>query len=216
MALPSRTDCIVCPKCGEEKGEVMGKQMKVYVAGSSTGFDRIAVATFMLALQDAGVEVTLDWPALMNSSAPDADLSDETLSTRAGMIRDAIARADVVWLLVPSLPSKGSWVEFGYGLGLGKLTVVSGYMRSCLFTSLASATYSSHYEALDSIVERAKCLAGDVRYTGPDRARMDGAITRRDGGAHYVGQREYRKNLDQGPVEPRPATKTEKNDADEF
>jgi hypothetical protein len=164
----------------------MGKQMKVYVAGGSHAFDRAIAACHMGNLRGAGVDVTLDWTVIMD--VPDSELSDDTLASRASAARDAIVRADVVWLIVPAYPSKGSWVEFGYALGLGKLTLVSGDLRSCLFTSLASAAYRSPFDALASIIERARCLAGDVRYTGPDRGRL----------------------------EERPATKAEENDKDEF
>lgn len=140
----------------------MGKQMKVYVAGGSSAIDREVVFAYMGKLRESGVELTLDWVTIM-ACKPDSELSDETLAAHAAADRDAIVRADVLWLIVPAYPSKGSWVEFGYALGAGKLTLVSGDLRSCLFTQLAAATYRTHHEALEAIVERARCLAGDMR-----------------------------------------------------
>jgi hypothetical protein len=115
--------------------------MRIYVAGSYA--ERDVVSQYIARLRAAGAGITLDWPQVVASvGKPDSELTYDERQKYATMDLDAVARADVMWLLIPTTHSKGSWVELGYATALMRLVagrpriVTSGSDTACLFTSV--------------------------------------------------------------------------------
>lgn len=126
----------------------------IYVAGSSR--ERELVSAYQTALKAAGWWLAHDWVAQMNAChIPDVDLPIEAQRRYAEQDLAGVRRAQVFWLLVPSTPSIGAYVELGYALGLdtrdhgGPRVVVSGLPS--LFTSLADERYATHAEAFAAL-----------------------------------------------------------------
>lgn len=123
----------------------MSGAKSIYVAGSSK--ERELVAAYQAGLRAVGWRISHDWVAEMNAAAvPDHELSvdQQALFAEADLL--GIDKAQVFWLLSPSAPSIGAYVELGYALGCnGVRVVVSG--RPSLFTSLAHERYATHAEA---------------------------------------------------------------------
>lgn len=121
----------------------------IYVAGSSR--ERELVAAYQTALQAAGWMLAHDWVAQMNAChIPDVDLPIEAQRRYAEADLAGVRRAQVFWLLAPSTPSIGSYVELGYALAhSGPRVVVSGLPS--LFTSLAHERYATHAEAFAAL-----------------------------------------------------------------
>lgn len=135
--------------------------MKVYVAGASAEADMIAL--YMDRLRAAGLEITHDWVAGLKANIaagkPDALLSAEERAQYAETDLDAIAEADVFWLLAPENASTGAWVELGYALSYqdGLSIVVSGAARRrCIFVSLADSQFEAHDTACEYIIAAAE------------------------------------------------------------
>lgn len=129
----------------------------IYVAGSSR--ERELVAAYQTALQAAGWALAHDWVAQMNAChIPDVDLPIEAQRRYAEADLAGVRRAQVFWLLAPSTPSIGAYVELGYALALhdwcnfnAPRVVVSGLPS--LFTSLAHERYSTHAEAFAALTK---------------------------------------------------------------
>lgn len=100
--------------------------LRVYVAGSSAELPRAKEA--IAACGARGWEVTLDWPALVEKHGGRANrgLSHDERSVAANLTLNAVCRADVFWLLVPSIdaPSRGCWVELGTALHVADVAMV--------------------------------------------------------------------------------------------
>jgi nucleoside 2-deoxyribosyltransferase len=122
----------------------------IYVAGSSK--ERELVAAYQAALRAAGWMLAHDWVAQMNAChIPDVDLPIEAQRRFAEQDLAGVRRAQVFWLIAPSTPSIGAYVELGYALALqgGPRVVVSGLPS--LFTSLADVRYDTHAEAFAAL-----------------------------------------------------------------
>jgi hypothetical protein len=127
--------------------------MRIYVAGSS--FEVNSVSDYMKKLREAGVEVTRDWPKVIREFGNRANrgLTEEDRVRVSLANFKAIDEADVFWLLVPTAPSCGCWIEFGYALRNNKLTIASGDVQQTVFTSHAFVCFSSHDDALKRVFE---------------------------------------------------------------
>lgn len=137
--------------------------MKIYVSGASAEAD--AIAQYMSRLRAGGIEITLDWVAGLKANIAegktDALLTNEERAQYAEADLDAIAQADVFWLLAPENPSTGSWVELGYALSCqdGLSIFVSGPGRTrCIFVACADGQFQSHEEACQFILAAAEDL----------------------------------------------------------
>ena len=127
--------------------------MKIYVAGSS--FEMSLVNDYMRKLRDVGIEVTRDWPKVIREygNRPNRGLTEEDRVRVSLANFRAIDEADVFWLVVPTAPSAGCWIEFGYALRVNKLTIASGDVEQTVFTSHAFACLKTHDAALARILE---------------------------------------------------------------
>lgn len=127
--------------------------MKVYIAGSSQ--ERSVVAKCIARLRAAGVEITLDWPAVIESHGGMANIGlTETQRLRAADddIR-AVMACDIFWLICPTTKTSGCWFEFGVAVMSGKLCVTSGMEQMSIFTSKAFEYFSNEEEALTRLIE---------------------------------------------------------------
>ena len=104
------------------------------------------VRTLIERLRVRGWEVTHDW-----TIDPGYDAPPSTNSKRrsACLDLDAVARAEVVWIVAPREKSEGAAVEFGFARGLRKKTVVSGAdCTRCIFWLNADHVFDSHEAAM--------------------------------------------------------------------
>jgi hypothetical protein len=136
--------------------------VNVYLAAAS---ESLAIAGgFMDRLEAAGHRVhrwDREVAAVRAAGKTDRDLSrSDRLHASAGDLQ-GIEDADVFWLLVPTEPSVGAWVEFGYALACAVETggekpqlVVSGDAARSIFLSQGHETFPDHETALRWILEQ--------------------------------------------------------------
>lgn len=144
--------------------------MKIYVAGSSKDIDRCEA--MVAACRAMGLEITVDWVAVMRASPPDSACDATYLETCARNDIRGVKEADVVWVVGPSVskPSTGCWGELTAALALGKPVLYSAPPRAaahwpesvhaqhvpqfCIFTTLAER-FESDGDVLAHLVFRA-------------------------------------------------------------
>lgn len=131
---------------------------RVYVAGGSS--EAALVASLIKRLRAAGVEVTLDWPALVleHLAAGSPERHDDVIMANADLCAAAVRRADLVWWMVPEKLSEGASYEAGLAGGMEKLVLVSGphvTTNGRIFTLRAALRFDAHVEALAWIVGQA-------------------------------------------------------------
>ncbi len=131
--------------------------MKVYVASGSD--ERSVAADYMKRLRQAGIELTLDWNAVIEAHGgmTNRGLPEEARLKIARAEVGAVERADVFWLIVPQGPSCGCWVELGVAHTLSSFrphthVVASGDIHKSVFTSLADTCFPKHEDALAAII----------------------------------------------------------------
>lgn len=136
--------------------------LRVYVAASSREMDRARAA--MTALRMHGVEVTVDWVAAIEAAgAANEGLSDEDRQRYAREDLDGVCVADVVWLLMPTTPTAGAYVELGYALARREVQddsdctrtpiVISGPgQERCIFAALADRCVATDADALAAVL----------------------------------------------------------------
>lgn len=130
----------------------------IYVAGSSR--EAALVAAYMDGLRAAGWIVTVDWPAAVAASpVPDHELPLEVQQAHARWDLAGVASAQVLWLVGPSTPSVGAYVELGFALARGVRVVASG--PQSLFTSLAAERYATHAEAFAALTQVGAALGAE-------------------------------------------------------
>lgn len=110
----------------------------VYLAGSAAELERCR--HWHSRLIQAGITVVSTWIASVTrvgcSNPRDAAVADRLRWSETCLIE--VRRADVLWLLVPSVtaPTRGAWVELGYASAIEKRIVLSGDTRQSIFTAL--------------------------------------------------------------------------------
>lgn len=85
---------------------------RIYVAGASAELERARAA--MARVVEVGHAITHDWTRAMDDAGPEHLLSNEAKEVHAFIDLEAVNRADVLWFLLPTIPSAGAWFEFGY------------------------------------------------------------------------------------------------------
>ncbi len=121
----------------------------VYVAASSKELGR--AKTVMSMLRNAGHTVTHDWPAIIEARGM-ANPVDATEDERWDWAIDdlaGVAKADVLWLLVPAENGAGAFVELGYALARKKPVICSGPFLRSIFTAMA-VCYDSDLAAFET------------------------------------------------------------------
>lgn len=119
----------------------------IYVAGASAEHGRIA--RYMQALRESGWIVTVDWPARVAAAkGADAELPFDEARRIATHDLAGVANAAVLWLVLPTAPSVGCWVELGYALGVRAPLIVTSGKSGSIFARLTSRHYESHVDAL--------------------------------------------------------------------
>ena len=101
----------------------------LYVAGSSAKTEALRVRTAMdLVLEHPRMRLTLDWQKNIERSGLPANVGlpyDHRIRVATEAL-DAVRRADIFWLLAPSVVTRGGWVELGVALEQKKVIVISG------------------------------------------------------------------------------------------
>lgn len=140
--------------------------MLCYLAGGSS--EASLVASYIAKLKAANIPVSLDWASqrLVEIEKAGGQITDTLHSseerTRIAIAeRDAVARCDVQWLLMPERASFGCGWEAGYFYGLmsanhsvGRLAIVSGPWKNSIFTELMGARFDSHEEGFKFLCDR--------------------------------------------------------------
>ncbi len=79
------------------------------------------------------MELAHDWVADIlkrsDRGLTDEDLTIEQAARFVGVDIDAVLQADVLWLLIPTTPTTGAWVEYGIGIVARRLGNVTGTER---------------------------------------------------------------------------------------
>lgn len=127
--------------------------MRIYLAGASAELETCEY--WMAKLRFQGHTITHDWTRSVRASRymkiSDAALRREVKADRAVDDLAGVRDADVFWLLAPSGPSTGAWVELGNALAARDRAplrvVVSGPHERCIFAALANHHFASHEEA---------------------------------------------------------------------
>jgi hypothetical protein len=126
----------------EAKGgsESAGDPMKIYIAASSNDITRAAL--WHEKAKAANIETTSTWLEIIESVG-NANPRDVTAKQRADRAFDdlfGVHRADLFWLLVPSLdkPTRGAWIEFGSAQAKGKRIVCSGDTKQSIFCAVGT------------------------------------------------------------------------------
>jgi hypothetical protein len=138
--------------------------MRVYISGSSRELDHLETLAAELA-GHPGVTVADRWMrdvrANMAAGRTDADLTDDERHEAAEADYRDIRRSQVFWLVVPSTPSKGAWVELGLVVtNGGKIVIASGNTNATIFCHLAEVKrFATHAEAIAFIIARAEAVA---------------------------------------------------------
>ena len=134
---------------------------RIYIACASDEIDR-AEHWIGRVKEESALRLTHDWTKQIRreqkNGRKDSDLTRVERYREASKNADGAANADILWTLAPhpDLTTKGTWIEYGIGLGiryrLGKAQLVlSGdHLDSTLFTTLAK-TFTSDAEAFEYI-----------------------------------------------------------------
>lgn len=129
----------------------------IYVAGSSAEMPRATSA--MHVARRIGFHVTHDWVGEIErvGTRQGENLSSEARVQIARNGIRAVKDARVFWLLAPTKPTVGAWVEYGIAVGAenydGKIVLISGEKEGevpSIFTSVAHACVpkDEHAEAI--------------------------------------------------------------------
>lgn len=132
--------------------------LRIYLAGASAEVE--LCERYRDRLRAAGVEVAHDWMSGVraNHRRHDRALPDKERRRIAARNANAVASADVFWILVPQTPTIGAWVELGIAFGSARpAIIVSGPWRS-IFADLADQ-FSEHEHAFDHIVDLAEIVS---------------------------------------------------------
>ena len=127
----------------------------IYIAGSSLELE--LCESWIAKARDAGFAIALNWPAVVraNGSGNPRDASHEQRLLWSKQDLYAARDADIFWLLIPTKPTIGAWVEFGALLYEDDVCkVVSGDWRASIFTSFADRRFDEHGEAFRWIQDR--------------------------------------------------------------
>ena len=130
---------------------------RVYVAGSSQEMDRASRWIDLFSALTTHM-ITLDWTKKVREagSANPPDWTRDRKTDAACEALDAVADADLFWLLVPNTPSQGCWVELGVAYGNGLPIYASGRYHIPFFGSVAHHAYSNDEHAFAAIAKRVK------------------------------------------------------------
>ena len=130
-------------------------KIRVYVAGSSQEMNR--ASKWINAINELSTHmITLDWTRKIRDagSSNPQHWTMEQKTAAACETLDAVADADVFWMLVPNTRSQGSWVELGVAYGRGIPIYASGRYHARFFASIAHYVYFSDKHALAEISKR--------------------------------------------------------------
>ena len=131
----------------------------IYVAGSSQEMER--AEGWMVKLTEAGIRVISTWPKIIRESEEKlgkglihaANPMDATHDERAAMATVPllqVSQADAFWLLLPTKPTVGAYVELGYSLALqamSQIMVENGHLAQPRF-AICSGVEKSIFTAL--------------------------------------------------------------------
>lgn len=133
--------------------------MMVYLAGASAEVE--LCEWYRDRLLAAGVEIAHNWMASVRSDPERRDNEIPIKDRRriAASCANAVAGADVFWLMVPQDPSVhvtiGAWVELGIAFGSARTSIIVSGPWCTIFADL-SDRFTEHDHALDHIVSLKK------------------------------------------------------------
>lgn len=107
--------------------------LTVYTAAASAERDR-ARAAIQLVASTPGMCVALDWVREMDESQQhELELPWERQADIAARCLAAARKCDVLWFLVPELPSRGAWVELGAAMATGFVRIIASGRHTTAF-----------------------------------------------------------------------------------
>lgn len=111
--------------------------IRVYVAGASSEIDRTEAAMSQVRAMP-GKTLVMDWAANIRKHGASVPVgwTPEQKREEAQRCLDAVRTANIVWLLVPAVPSQGCWAEWGAAYAWHKTLVTSGPVEASLFACL--------------------------------------------------------------------------------
>jgi len=133
--------------------------MRIYVAGASGELSRAEQAVEVVR-SISGLHLTSDWPANVRGRDANRGLSEEVRARESDIAIEAVRSADLLWLLIPSVPTSGTWFEFGTFLEanrgrLGAKVIASGGEHDVsIFTARANRIFRTDGEAAVYLRER--------------------------------------------------------------
>lgn len=132
---------------------------RVYVASASSPAGQARARAIMERLRAAGVEVTSDWLEVIAANGganPRGEEHHQTCRTAALGNKQAIKRADILWMLVPEdAPGRGAYYEAGVADVLGKHLVFSGDCDQSVFCA-SGAEFDNDDAAFDHVLQYAR------------------------------------------------------------
>ena len=148
--------------------------LKIYVAASSKEMDRAQKAMDWVKTT-WGLELAHDWVADIKQRAErgltDDDLTMEEAARFVGADINAILQSNVLWLLLPTTPTTGAWIEYGIGIvarRLGNATGTDRYLICSggagvppIFTVAANAILDTDEAAKEWLLTRLGYLTPD-------------------------------------------------------
>jgi hypothetical protein len=133
--------------------------MKIYVAGASSEIE--TARGWMKRLREAGFEVTVDWPTMIDQGGGVAnDLPGEAARKAAWTDLRGVSDAEIFWMLVPEVETKGAWIELGYALSESVVVFMSGrigFVKKCIFATLTEAVEAMSSEQAHKTAFREIC-----------------------------------------------------------
>lgn len=120
----------------------------IFVSGSWQERESLIIP-MMDRLRALGFGISFDWTHGDRSGLHDSDLPVAVQASYARSDMRGVQDADYYWLILPTTPSKGSYVELGIALATydGPRVVVSGG-GSTIFAALADDRFDFHEDAL--------------------------------------------------------------------
>jgi hypothetical protein len=122
---------------------------RIYVAGASGDMARARKAMDEV-YKIGGLVLTSDWVRVITEhGSANLGLSEEVRSQESSSALAAVETADILWLLCPTVPTVGAWVELGAFLGAKKSAVVvsGGDPEISIFTAQAERLFRTDEEA---------------------------------------------------------------------
>lgn len=136
--------------------------MRLYIAGSSDPVELPIVKRWALEAAERGgpgLEIVSTWIGTVEHVGAGNPTTATLDQRRAWAVQDLeeLLGADVLWLIVPHVPTRGAWVEWGFMAARARLgdsvhMIASGPSLQSIFPALGDE-HATHGRALEHILE---------------------------------------------------------------